>query len=315
MSNPLQESVARQRDALTRILAQPMAGLAGRCAEHWGERHALNRILIDGMRDLPYCKFLYAVDAAFVQLSDNVSQFGLIAKDFGRDRSQRPYSRDIAADFDLSQAYISLRARRPSLTALHAVRRGAELLGYIGADFDMRDLPLTRELYEEPKQWRQIKGDPVIRGVVFQQTRIESELDRNINDVIAVLEELFTDHGVFHSTIHFSSSRATVWLFDDPYRYRLLDMEALVDPNVCLVYPRRDYPRDAALPAHQVRAVLDRLRMLRFADENIYLRAGSLNIFNGMVSLTFSCDGSHYLTCAEFLNTPMAFWGAANDVA
>ena len=34
----------------------------------------------------------------------------------------------------------------------------------------------------------------------------------------------------------------------------------------------------------------------------------SLNIFNGMISLTFSCDGSHYMRHDEFLAKGTAFW-------
>ncbi|MBI5041155.1 MAG: hypothetical protein HZB57_08155 [Gammaproteobacteria bacterium] len=37
-------------------------------------------------------------------------------------------------------------------------------------------------------------------------------------------------------------------------------------------------------------------------------RDGSLNIFNGMVALTSSCDGSHYMPYAEFLGHDMPFW-------
>lgn len=42
------------------------------------------------------------------------------------------------------------------------------------------------------------------------------------------------------------------------------------------------------------------LRELRFMDETIYLRTGMLNIFNGMIGLTFSCDGSQYMPWQEF---------------
>ncbi|HEY0663326.1 MAG TPA: hypothetical protein VGD18_01835, partial [Thiobacillaceae bacterium] len=44
--------------------------------------------------------------------------------------------------------------------------------------------------------------------------------------------------------------------------------------------------------------------------ELFYLRAGSLNIFNGMVGLTFSCDGSHYLPWDEFLSKGFDFWAS-----
>ncbi len=48
--------------------------------------------------------------------------------------------------------------------------------------------------------------------------------------------------------------------------------------------------------------------MALLADETIYLRVGSINIINGMIGLTFSCDGSHYMPVAEFLNKNLAFW-------
>ena len=43
-------------------------------------------------------------------------------------------------------------------------------------------------------------------------------------------------------------------------------------------------------------------------DENIYLRQASINVFNGLVSLTFSCDGSHYMPHSQFLGADTAFW-------
>ncbi|MBA1331657.1 hypothetical protein QQ73_11120, partial [Candidatus Endoriftia persephone str. Guaymas] len=57
----------------------------------------------------------------------------------------------------------------------------------------------------------------------------------------------------------------------------------------------------AKVTPSQLRAALDGLKALRFADETIYLRSASLNIMNGMIGLTFSCDGSHYMSIDEFL--------------
>jgi hypothetical protein len=95
---------------------------------------------------------------------------------------------------------------------------------------------------------------------------------------------------------------------DDPYRFRILDYEDLTDPGICLAYPRRPYPRDAAIPADRIDDVLRSFRDLRFMDENIYLRSGSLNVFNGIVGLNFSCDGSHYMGWQEFLGKRLDFW-------
>ena len=313
VNTTLQQSIARQRDELGALLREPLQQLALRCSQVWGDRARLEAVLGEALNSLSHCKFLYALDTDAVQVSANISREGLIAADYGRDRSQRPYLREMVpgVDFLLSGAYISMRAQRPSLTAIQVVRdaQGAAL-GFVGADYDLRDLPLTRELYVEPRHWLQLRGDPSIRGSVFHQTRAESQMDQHLDTVLGVVEELMRDHGLFHVILHFSSSRAVIWQYDDPYRYRLLDIESLIDPDICLAYPRKDYPSDALVAAEHIRAVLEKFRELRFMDEMLYLRSGTLNIFNGMVGLTFSCDGSHYIPVDEFLAMGSDFWSA-----
>ena len=307
----LQEGIAHQRDALTQLLAEPLGRVALACRDVWGDRRKLDEVLSQMLPEVPHCKFLYTLDTQGIQNSDNVSHDGIIEKDYGRDRSNRPYMAEVvpSSDFLLSEAYISLRARRPSLTAIQIVRnQHGKALGFVGADFDLRNLPVTRVLYEEPRYWRQIKGDPSIRGTVFHQTRVDSEFDNQVFTILSVVEELILDHGVFHAILHFSSNRAVIWLYDDPYRYRLLDLNSLIDPDICLLYPGRPYPKDALVPADKIREILQNLAQLRFMDEMFYLRSGTLNIFNGIVGLTFSCDGSHYIPYDEFLNKDHAFW-------
>lgn len=309
----LQESISQQREVLITMLSDPLKRVATSCAKVWGGREKLNHALTEVLNTMSYCKYLYALDLDAVQNSDNVSRKGLLTRHFGRNRSERPYMLEMisGSDFVLSTAYISLRAKRPSLTAIQLVRdEHNNPLGFIGADFDLRDLPLTRDLYEEPREWTQIKGDPSIRGSVFSQTRSDSDMDRHVDTVLGVIEELIVDHGVFHAKLHFSSNRAVIWHYDDPFRYRLLSLDALVDPNVCLAYPNREYPKDASIPRSQIRPILNNLRQLRFMDDTLYLRAGALNIFNGSISLNFSCDGSHYIPYDEFLNKDHAFWSS-----
>jgi len=317
-SESLQDSIARQRAQLATVLFEPLRRLATECSEVWPDRRGLDERLIAGLSYVPYCKFLYALDTNAVQISDNISHEGVIEGDFGRDRSARPYMNEAvpSTGFLLSDAYISMRVRRPSLTAIQVVRDATwNVVGFVGADFDLRSLPLTRELYKDPTHWRQIKGDPAIRSTVFHNTRIDSRMDRHMEEVIGVLEELVVDHGVFHVTLHFSSSRATIWLMDDPYRYRLLDIESLIDPDTCLAYPRHGYPSDATIPADRIRPILEGFQELRFMDDMLYLRSSSVNIFNGMLRLTFSCDGSHYIAFEEFLDRSHAFWAAGNPAA
>ena len=316
MQSDLQKSIARQRQVLKNWLSSSLIHLTDDCLAVWPQRDALERRLLEGLAELPYCKYLYILDQDARQITANASHKGLLQEYFGRDRSDRPYMEEALAGnlFSLSEAYISRNARRPSLTAIQRIQPpGGKFLGYLGADFDLRELPATQALYKQPGQWMQLKGDPAIRAGLFHQERVASPMDERIDEVLDLLAELFTVHGVFHAKLHFSSSRATLWLLDDPYRFHIHNIAELTGADICLVYPRHDYPADALVPPDKVREILRCFRELRFMDETLYLRSGTLNIFNGIVGLTFSCDGSHYMPWQEFLDKNVGFWlGTSN---
>lgn len=308
---PLEKNIRLQREMLTRLLSEAMHDLAKRCAEIIDVRISLETLLTNALPKFSYCKHLYVLNARGIQITDNIIQTGTEHAHFGRDRSDRPYMQDIigTTDFKLSEAYISRNKKRPSLTAIQVIRNSnGDHIGYLGADFDMRELPQTESHYKEPDVWHQIKGDPAIRSGVFLQRRIESIMDSKLDQVLSIMNELITEHGIFHGKLHFSSNRGTIWKMDDPFVYQILSIDELTNPAICLTYPRRTYPERAIVPPERVMPVFEMFRKLRFADENIYLRAGSLNIINGMVGLNFSCDGSHYMPFNEFLEKSTEFW-------
>ena len=314
MNMTWKDSIYRQREELARILREPIEIIAQQITPLSRNRQQLEAMLLRNFSSIPYCTSLYVLNTNGVQISDNVGRNGLVPGHHGRDRSQRPYMKEAVPvwGFLLSDAYISQHKRRPSLTALQIIRTENEVLGYLGADFDLRNLPVTSEIYQEPENWRQVKGDPAIRSLLFQQTRVESPMDLNIDQALVILEEMLTQRGVFQILIHFSSSQATIWMSDDPFRYRILDIDALTDPDICLVYPSQSYPTEALIPSEHIASILDTFKKLRMADENIYIRSASINLYNGMISLTFSCDGTHYMPYDEFLQKNTEFWfGAA----
>lgn len=307
---PWKDSIYRQREELARILRGPLAELAGRCISVWGDRERLNAVLAEAYSSVPYSKALYVMDSDALQISDNIGPTGIIPGHYQRNRSERPYMRETIPiwGFLLSDAYIGLLTNQPSLTALQVITEDQGIMGYLGADFYLRSLPVTSTLYQEPGHWRQVKGDPAIRGTLFMQSRVESPMDRNMSQALSILEEMLTERGVFHTQIHFSSCQSIIWTLEDPLRYRILDHEALMDPDICLVYPPHLYPDEAVIPGNEIARILNAMKILRSIDNNIYLRSSSINIFNGMVSLTFSCDGSHYMHYEEFLSKGPTFW-------
>ena len=302
-------SIDEQKAALSAQLVMPMEHLAQRCAEVWPQKPALDRVLQQGLASIPLCRLVYALDPSGRQISANVAADQLYENFYGQDLSQRPFMTNVLPHrgFILSDVYISRLTERPTVTACLAVLKEEKVSGFIAADFDLRDLPLSRVSDTAAPGWRQIKGDPSIRQTVFMQQRAISDLDQHIDDVIATINELMCERGIFHVQIHFSSSRATLWSMDDPYSYRVHVLDEIINPGVCLAFNRQAYPARATVRPEQVRSILNKFRYLREADDVIYLRSGSLNIINGIVGLTFSCDGSHYIPAGEFLSDECKF--------
>jgi len=307
----LERAIETQREMLTEMLTLRMLKMAKRLASHINQRISLEILLTDEFQQLGICTYLYVLDASGIQITANIARDGAHRNYRARNRSDRDYMQNIigVSDFRLSETYISKNNRRPSITAIQVIRdQDRAHIGFIGADFDLRVLPHTGIMYNEISQWRQLRGDPAIRGGLFSQSRVHSILDQKIDDVMIQMEELITARGIFHIQLHFSSSRAIIWLTEDPYCYRLLGVDELSNPEICLAYSPQPYPDSVLVPASEVIRVLERFKLLRFMDENIYLRSGSLNIFNGVVGLNFSCDGSHYMNFQEFLEKDSHFW-------
>ncbi|MDO8705031.1 MAG: hypothetical protein Q7J84_08805 [Sulfuricaulis sp.] len=158
-------------------------------------------------------------------------------------------------------------------------------------------------------RWLQIRGDPSVRRFVFDQARVANEFDRHIEEVLARIEILLLGHGVFHAKVHFSTGQVTLWLLNDPLRYRVHVTEEFLDPELCRIYPCSSYTGEAIVPSPEIPKILGEFKRLRSLDNHIYLRAGSLNVVNGLVGLNFSCDGSHYLNYADFLTHARELYG------
>jgi hypothetical protein len=287
-------------------------------AEVWPDADAIDKRLQEGLPAIPNCQLLYAWDVNGIELSSMVRSAGPDPSWRGRDLKDRPYLKNHLPfkGVMLSSVYLSKYTHEFCLTALQAVSRDQQLLGFIAADFAVRDL-LRDAALATPQEvrWQQFRGDPSVRGTVFMQTRTQSLFDVHIDAAIEQIGRLMREHGVFHSKIHLSSGRCSFWLYDDPYGYRLHSVEEIINPELCLAYPVRPYPASAKTPAGDIDKVLQQFKALRFADETLYLRSGSLNVMNDMVGLTFSCDGSHYMSVEEFLSHDMSFWLGTSTLA
>lgn len=152
-----------------------------------------------------------------------------------------------------------------------------------------------------PDRWLQVKGDPSVRNFLFEQSRIESLFDSNLDQVHDIVHTLLTTKGAFHVKVHYSSSQLTCWFADDAYRYRVFVMDEVLRPGFLDQF--RDCRIDHLQPLideDSTLAILKEFKRLRSTDQTIYMRNGSINRVNGLSGMTFSCDGSHYIDHKTF---------------
>lgn len=152
-----------------------------------------------------------------------------------------------------------------------------------------------------PRKWLQVKGDPSVRAFLFEQSRVESMFDSELDRVHEVVRLLLSRKGAFHVKVHYSSSQLTCWFCDDAYRYRVYVREEVLDPG--FIDQFRDVSMEHLQPvidAEDLCTILLEFKRLRTTDETIYLRNGSINRINGMIGMTFSCDGAHYIDHKTF---------------
>jgi hypothetical protein len=306
----MQKIILEKKAALAESVGIPLSALAALCAEVWPDADAIDTTLQRHLKDLTHCETLYAWDLDGREISSLIRDGVADPAWRGRDLSHRPYLKNNLPfkGIMLSSVYQSAYSGKECVTALQAVRREDQLMGFIAADFSLNKLLADTPALAAESQWQQFKGDPAVRSTLFMQQRVQSLLDENIDSVHDTVLTLMSTHGIFHSKIHYSSGRCSFWLLEDPYSYRIHGVLEIIDPDISLAYPLHDYPAVAKVTPSQLRAALDGLKALRFADETIYLRSASLNIMNGMIGLTFSCDGSHYMSIDEFLEKNLGFW-------
>ncbi len=306
----IKQIILSKKDALASAIGEPLSKLAGLCVPAWHDPDALDEVLKQHIEEITQCEFLYAWDLQGREISSLISPESRDSDWRGRDLSNRPYLKNNLPfkGIMLSSVYHSQFSNRECVTALQAVRDNDKLMGFIAADFSLDKLADSNDGVERLPKWQQFKGDPAVRGQLFMQQRIQSRLDERIDSVNNTVYDLLTEHGIFHCKIHYSSGRCSFWQMEDPYTYHIHGVEEIIDPDIVLAYPLHPYPDRAKITREQLRQILDQFKALRFADETIYLRSASINIMNGMLGLTFSCDGSHYMPVEEFLEKSLNFW-------
>ncbi len=305
----VKKTIGEQRKVLANLLEPPMVSIAEVCISVWQSSDKLDQTLSQHFVTIPHCHLLYAVDKYGRQISANITAKSIDSDYRNQDLSLRPYAVNLypKRHFMLSSVYISQTMGKPCISTVQPVVDKQQFLGFVVADFDVQDLPL---FISPPKanSYCEITQDQLTETDVPLPKRPRISLDQYLSDLQGVLETLISAHGVFHCQIHYGSGQVTLWQIKDPFQYRLYSAEQLLNANMYLAYSKQHYSENAIVSTAQVREVLEKFRILRLASDSIYLRTSSLNVINGMVGLSFSCEGSQYMTVESFLIKDLVFW-------
>lgn len=298
------DTVSHKKKFLASLIKAPFDQLAIACGPVWANPDELTRTLQQDLRKLPHCQLLYAIDISGKQVSANISRPQIDNTWRGQDLSARPYLRGNLPfrGMTLSAAYLSQRSLQPCITAVQAVHYQDTLLGFIAADFHIKDLPemsapALRRLLRQPAA-----------GQLGKTARIISAADDHIDYLNYLLITLMQEHGIVQFQLHYNSARCALWATDTPLHYELYSIEDLMKPDIFTRYAKQPYCKEASLDPDKIPFILAQLKTLREANSSNYLRSASLNLINGMVSLSFASDGTEYLQATDFLNQELNQW-------
>jgi hypothetical protein len=307
----IKPTITEQRKTLVALFEPVMLNIAKQSSSVWTDTEQLNHLLNEQFPTIPHCHLLYAIDKLGKQISANITSHSIDENYYGQDLSRRPYSVSLypKRHFMLSSVYISQTTGSPCISAVQPVIDEQQFYGFIVADFDIRRLPLPIEDTSKPFLLNiPVKNEDVTLMLESTSPRVKSPLDQNLDLILNALHTLVSVHGIFHCTLHCSSGQAMLWHQDNPYQYHLCNTENLLSSEIYQMYRPVSYPKNALITVAQVKQVLERFRTLRMTDDNVYLRSGSINVMNGMIGLSFSCDGSQYMAVDVFLNKHLSFW-------
>ncbi len=307
-------TITQQQELFCSWVSTPLQNIANHCAKLWSQQpentDQFTAALEESMKQIPQYALCYLISPQGKILTPTISHTGNDPLDRGKDVSLRPYFLEWNGhqDFFLSRPYTSTKTNHACMTALQTVRVDGEIFAIIAIDFDGNRTTFNPALGQ--RNYTQIKGDPSIRQQLFAQTRTITTMEEQIETVHQRATALLLHHGAFYIQLRYSRSTTTVRFTDRPYEDSVWALEQLLLSDTGNRQPMTSLSTTAA---EQIPAVLQLFHSLRLADENIYLRSGSINIITGMVELNFSCDGTHYLPIPEFLEKSTAFWLTTSD--
>ena len=122
-----------------------------------------------------------------------------------------------------------------------------------------------------------------------------SHFDDHLDELMDICEQLIQHNGVFHLTIHFSSSQLVCWTFDNPYTFQVYNADEVFSENFLRLFAPLDSKLHTCIARNQVKPLLQSLKGLRQKTAGSELRNASIHMMNGFIALSYACDDTRYI--------------------
>ena len=147
------------------------------------------------------------------------------------------------------------------------------------------------------------RGDPSVRAQLFEQQRAPSLFDESIDQLHVIVKELLDTQRRIPYQAPLLILPADLLVARDPFCYEKFVRETVLEAGIADRFPDADYAgRVSLLNAGEIEPALGEFKRLRLTDETIYLRNAAVNLINGMINMSFSCDGTHYIDHKTFFS-------------
>ena len=128
--------------------------------------------------------------------------------------------------------------------------------------------------------------------------------DDRLDQLIDIASQLILSKGVFHLTIHFSSSQLVCWTYDNPYSFQIYHADEVFADNFMRLFAPLDSHLHTCISRQHVGPILKSIKLLKQKKEGSELRNASIHMMNGYIALSFACDDTRYINFKNFILPP-----------
>lgn len=125
--------------------------------------------------------------------------------------------------------------------------------------------------------------------------------DNRLDTLMNICAQLILRHGVFHISIHFSSSQLVCWTYDNPYSFQVYSAEEVFSEQFLRLFAPLDSHLHTCIPRDKVDSILQSLKSLRLKQTDNELRNAGIHMINGYITLAFACDDTRYISFRNFI--------------